>query len=268
MPGDDTATDTPTDAAPDAPPVGYRIVLPPGWQRIPLRRGTRQAVRQLLDHTFREVDRDRSAPLRRALESTLWQQIREAQYHDGLDLYLPVAQVHGHTIAASILVSELSATSLAAFPASHLVTALVDEDDAARRVRLDGAHAVRTERVDTPPAPTPAPAPAPETAAAVPELAAPAPESAAAVPDPDPEHAAQALRDLAAQPPASRRVEYTVAVPGTGERWLIVVFSTLGDGDPAGGFADLLVELFDAMMTTFRWVHDTDGSDTDGSSDG
>ena len=36
-------------------------------------------------------------------------------------------------------------------------------------------------------------------------------------------------------------------------RWVVVSFSTLGAGDPTDEFAQLLVELFDAIMTTFRW---------------
>lgn len=52
---------------------------------------------------------------------------------------------------------------------------------------------------------------------------------------------------------ASRRVDYVVPVPADHGRWLGIVFSTLGAGDPEAAIADLFVELFDAMMTTFRW---------------
>jgi hypothetical protein len=51
----------------------------------------------------------------------------------------------------------------------------------------------------------------------------------------------------------SRRISYVVAVPGA-PRWLTVVFSTVGDGEPTGEFADVLVALFDAMLTTFRFT--------------
>lgn len=51
----------------------------------------------------------------------------------------------------------------------------------------------------------------------------------------------------------SRRVDYTLSVPGEPDRWLVVAFSTLGGGDPADQYAQLLVELFDAIMSTFRW---------------
>ncbi|MFF6875348.1 hypothetical protein ACFY9S_08510 [Streptomyces sp. NPDC012474] len=53
----------------------------------------------------------------------------------------------------------------------------------------------------------------------------------------------------------SRRVEYVVPVPGDQGRWVGVVFSALGAGDPEDEIADLFVELFDAMMSTFRWSH-------------
>jgi len=53
---------------------------------------------------------------------------------------------------------------------------------------------------------------------------------------------------------ASLRVEYTIAVPGSAGRWMVITFSTLGDGDPVGEYARLLAELFDAIMSTFRWT--------------
>jgi hypothetical protein len=52
----------------------------------------------------------------------------------------------------------------------------------------------------------------------------------------------------------SLRVDYTVAVPGEEGRWLVITFSTLGSGDPAGEYVRLLAELFDAIISTFRWT--------------
>ncbi|HXP58026.1 MAG TPA: hypothetical protein VN847_23895, partial [Streptosporangiaceae bacterium] len=52
----------------------------------------------------------------------------------------------------------------------------------------------------------------------------------------------------------SRRVDYAVPVPGDAGRWLLFVFSTLGAGDPDDQVARMLVQLFDAMMSTFRWA--------------
>ncbi|MFF7900281.1 hypothetical protein ACIP4X_10440 [Streptomyces sp. NPDC088817] len=51
----------------------------------------------------------------------------------------------------------------------------------------------------------------------------------------------------------SRRVDYQVPVPGQPWRWLTVAFSTVGAEDVDGELSLLLVDLFDAVMTTFRW---------------
>lgn len=63
-----------------------------------------------------------------------------------------------------------------------------------------------------------------------------------------------AVADPARDAPfGSRRVDYVLPVPQDADRWLVVTFSTIGQGDPQDEFAGLLVELFDAVMTTFRW---------------
>lgn len=53
---------------------------------------------------------------------------------------------------------------------------------------------------------------------------------------------------------ASRRVDYLIAIPEGADRWLTVSFGTVGDGDADGELARVLVELFDAVMSTFRWT--------------
>jgi hypothetical protein len=59
------------------------------------------------------------------------------------------------------------------------------------------------------------------------------------------------VRDMRA---ASRRVDYVLPVPGIPGDWLVIAFSALGDGRPEGQFTRLLVELFDAIVSTFRWT--------------
>jgi hypothetical protein len=54
---------------------------------------------------------------------------------------------------------------------------------------------------------------------------------------------------------ASRRVDYVLPVPADRARWLAVSHSTAVDGDPAGPYAQALTDLFDALMTTFRWAY-------------
>jgi hypothetical protein len=48
-------------------------------------------------------------------------------------------------------------------------------------------------------------------------------------------------------------VDYVLAAPGNPGRWLAIVFSTLGAGNPDDQIAVLLTGLFDAIMSTFRW---------------
>lgn len=57
---------------------------------------------------------------------------------------------------------------------------------------------------------------------------------------------------------ASRKVDYVTAVPGEPNRWTIVTFTAIGDGKADSDITHLLVELFDAMMTSWRWSEDGD----------
>ncbi len=70
-------------------------------------------------------------------------------------------------------------------------------------------------------------------------------EDSVQVPDPVEE-------PLASQP--ARRICYTVLAPGQQHSWIIFTFTTLGDGDPDGELANVLVRLFDAQISTLRWT--------------
>lgn len=191
-------------------PTGYTLVLPPGWSRIPLRRGTEQAITRVLDRSFATFPRDQVASLRRELHLRLQDLAGRARQSCGLDLYLPAERMHGVTVTASFVVAEMSLVSAEPVDPSMLVARLAADSEHSRAVELAGTAGTRTEHV------------------------APA----------DPEQGAEH---------ASRRVDYVLPVPTDPTRWVIVTFSTLGAGDPGDGFAELLVELFDAIMTTFRW---------------
>jgi hypothetical protein len=70
-------------------------------------------------------------------------------------------------------------------------------------------------------------------------------------------------RAVAADPaddsqPGSRRVDYVVPVPGRPGSWLVAAFSTLGGGSPHDELAQLLTDLFDAIMITFSWEWQAD----------
>lgn len=192
------------------PPTGYTLVLPPGWARIPLRRGIDKAITTMLNRSFEGLPRDQVASLRRELQLRLRELAGRARENCGLDLYVPTERMGEVTATASFVVAELSLVSAQQLDPAMLVARLVAGSEQATAVELAGTAGTRTEHV------------------------------AAADFGQEVEH-------------ASRRVDYAVPVPADPDRWIIVSFSTLGAGDPTDGFADLLVELFDAIMTTFRW---------------
>lgn len=202
--------------------TGYTLVLPPGWARIPVRSGTGQAIRRILDDKVRmlpaKVPRDAVAPYRVKVEGHLRTLAAEARKHGGLDLYLPVDLRNGSLLAASFVISEGSLTAPDGGPAPDaLLRTLADEDGEAAPVGVDGAAALRTER-----------AVGADTSRGI-------------------EH-------------GSRRVDYVMPVPGDSSRWLLAIFSTVISSQERDWFAMLLVELFDAIMSTFRWTT-TDSSD-------
>ena len=195
--------------------AGYTLVLPPGWERIPARQGTDEAIRAILDAKFRELPpnlpRDQLAPYRAEIEGRLRRAAAQARKNGAIDLYLPVQLRDGLPVPASFVVSEGSIPTAGIDEPEQIVGYLVTEGADSAAVTVDGVTGARSEQT--------------------------------AGPDPD-----QGVEY------GSRRVDYAVPVPGDAGRWLLFVFSTLGAGDPDDQVARMLVQLFDAMMSTFRWA--------------
>ncbi len=68
------------------------------------------------------------------------------------------------------------------------------------------------------------------------------------------------VEDVAAEPGPggihdgpTRRVAYYVPHPEVSGCWAVTTFTTIADGNPRSPFADALVVLFDAIMSTMRW---------------
>ncbi|MEV7195324.1 hypothetical protein AB0N81_26490 [Streptomyces sp. NPDC093510] len=210
-------------SAPETPATGYRILLPSEWAQVPLRHGTEDAVRRILDEAYARIPadapRDRIGPYKRELERRFRASVAEAQQSKALDLYLPVKPMGDFTVGASILVSESvvprrpGQREAAAEPTDVAVQLLSRdgvEDADLSSGEIDGALAVRRE------------------------------------------HVADAAPGKGAEL-ASRRVEYILSVPGDPDRWFVAALSTVGGGDPRDELAEALVEWFDAVMANFRW---------------
>lgn len=60
--------------------------------------------------------------------------------------------------------------------------------------------------------------------------------------------------------PSEVVVTYSTPVPGDEQTWVVVTYTTLGDGEPDSDHTALVVELFDAMMSTWRWTEPDRGA--------
>jgi hypothetical protein len=177
-------------------------------------------VDEVLHRVSAGVSRDSLTPLRIELERRLSEMAKQARSAGGVDLYLPIEYTHGVTITASFVVSQVTLPD----PPAELPDA--EQADVAQFVSYltsgDGDGDLSPVEIAG-------------AGAARKESVAPA----------------EPLQQIAY---GSRRVDYMIPVPGHSRGMLVVAFSTIGDGDPDGRFAKLLVELFDAIMMTFRWT--------------
>lgn len=196
--------------------TGYSIVLPPGWRRIPIQQGTRTAIRELAD----EVLARRPGHLSPDQVAPYRMQI-EQRFSEMTKKARPLGGVDLYLPIASAHGTTIPASFIVS-EGAPLAADVVDPGQVAGSLAAAGDAS---------------PAMVDGCKGARMEHTAPA-------------EAAPGL------PIGSRRVDYVLPVPGHAGRWLIVTFSTPGDGDPAGEFARLLVHLFDSIMLTFRWTTD------------
>jgi hypothetical protein len=195
---------------------GYAMLLPAGWRRIPVMHGTSRAIAGLLDEVFFRLGGASPVsdlqPYRIQLERHLTDMVRGARRRAAVDLYLPIEQVHGTAVPASIVVSRgtfgVNGLTYRGETAQRLATGSPE----ASPVSIDGVEGVRFER------------------------------SA----NPDLENGL---------PCGSRLVDYLFPIPGLESDWLVIAFSVLDNETAAEEFSQLQVELFDAMLSTFRWIN-------------
>ncbi|MFD9329433.1 hypothetical protein [Streptomyces sp. NPDC060065] len=196
--------------------IGYTLIIPPGWTKIPLRDGTQEVVKKIVDDAAQrissEVPKDKLVDARLELHRRLYESVSQARRRDGVDLYLPVEPLHGRIAAASFIVAKVNTDFKDGVTPQDVLSHLVTDFDFAEPVDVHSMRGVRGERVI----------------------------------DANPEKGVDT---------PSRHVDYILPVPTIQQQseWIVVSFSTIGDGNPKGEFSDLLVELFDAVMTTFRW---------------
>jgi hypothetical protein len=200
-------------------PNGFNLVPPPGWDVIPLHTGTREAMDRIVRKAVAQLPvgfpKDDIPKARLKLTQEMKKVVRRASAKGGMTLYLPTERLHGVALPVSIVASEPIEIPRVT-PDSGPETVL-----AALASETPGAEMRELD----------------DTAALRSERDVPA-------------DAAQGV-DV-----AHRRVEYLVPIPdSTPDQYLTFSFSALiaPGSDPA--FYDTLVELFDAVMSTFRWSY-------------
>ncbi|MFB6555700.1 hypothetical protein [Streptomyces sp. NPDC056405] len=213
-----------------ATPRGYELILPPGWVRIPLREGTKEALERVVFSHMGKVPegipRDDAMRFRLDMRRRMEKLVRAARRKGGgLDLYLPVLPRGGIFLMASFIVAEMPIGQDRPVPPQAVIAQLANEDvpgGTAAKVDVAGAPAVRRAY-------------------------------RSAFDEEEPSSAPEAVQ----QPPLqTRRVDYVIPVPDDPGRWISINFSTPGDGDIDSEFTGVLVELFDAVVGTFKWSYE------------
>lgn len=197
-----------------------RIVLPPPWTRIPLRAGTEAVVDGIVERvaatTPKHVPPDQVGPRKRELSRALLQRAGELREKGGIDLYIPLDTIRGFSVRTSFSVSENLPPGADPAEWADVLAVLAEESGSERVVTAGDARSG-----------------APATEWVRRERVVPG----------------DAERDPAIL------VDYTTALPGAEHVWLVASFSVVGsDVEDPEGTARPFVELFDAIMTTWRWV--------------
>lgn len=125
---------------------GYRLVVPREWHKIPVRRGTDKALKELLDQAFARHSRDAVAQYRRELEARLKKAVKQARTNAGVDMFIPFGR-QDRNLPASFLISYVEFGSPNAPSKDAVLAEVASTLVGAVSVTLDGTAGVRTERV-------------------------------------------------------------------------------------------------------------------------
>ncbi|MDQ0776579.1 hypothetical protein QF026_005045 [Streptomyces aurantiacus] len=198
-------------------PIGYRLVPPPGWDMIPLRDGAAEAVKRIVDRGVSQLSEEipKDEVVKARLE--LMKRLNKAVQQ--------ARKADGLTLYLPVerIHGTLIAASIVVSEALTGPGTGTGSGQVVAHLLADGAGSEPVSvdgadgvRVD---------------------------KTVAADPEREVEH-------------SSRRIDYVLPVPESSvAQWVTVCFSTIADGNPHSEFAEVLVELFDAVMTTFRWSY-------------
>jgi hypothetical protein len=135
------------DVADRVGPVGWSVLLPPGWWHVPLDENRGRSVKALLDHQLASLPRDRVASLRRELEGELGRLVERAVANGAVEMYLNVDLMRGLPVAASCLATVVPVGFGTALSAAELAALMGDRPgDEVGVLEVAGAPAARVRR--------------------------------------------------------------------------------------------------------------------------
>lgn len=130
-----------------AGPVGWSLLLPPGWWHIPLDERRGQSITALLDRRLASLPRDRVATLRRELDGELTRLVERAVVNGAVEMYLNVDLMRGLPVAASCLVTVVPAGMVTTLPTAELAALMREQPgDEVGVLEVAGAPAARVRR--------------------------------------------------------------------------------------------------------------------------
>lgn len=212
-----------TEPSASAPPMttsarDYHLVLPPGWVRIPLDDRAAERVVLLAAQQAAEAPTGTREGVRTRLVRLMQQAVREAQDSGGTDVLMSVGSVGRVPVSASCLVSFLPAEGVGL---GQLEAQLREKGGSVEVVVVSGAPALRRSS----------------------QRELPYDEGQAVTLATGTGLPLEQLSD-----PVAHEVAYLVPLPGSRDL-LAFTFTTA-----QRQLAEALVELFDAVMSTMRWV--------------
>lgn len=208
-------------AGTSAPESCYSLTEIPGWETLALDALDRTRADETLERLALEsipeaVERQSATAFRLELHERLNRIVEDARSAGARRVCLPARRMGRTAVPASYTVSEWRDTEPdPAEPDDLLIALAANSPGSARLIELDGQVALREEEIDE-------------------------------------EGIATSTVEGVARP--ARRVTYTVATPRDPRAWLLFDFTTVGNGAPTGPLADAQVRLFDAQLSTLRWV--------------
>jgi hypothetical protein len=214
----------------------FLMALPPGWTRFPARPEDRADLEQTIEAVVHaaipdDLPRDRAEPFRDRARRQLLTTVEQAGDNGAVAVYLPTSAVDGFIPPVSLIESEVDDDS--EDTPEVVVGRLLATSGQLARARPDDPLSSGVREVDG-------------------AIAARTEQTHRQV------RVLEGLSDL-----DDRQVTYTIAPPHRPGVWVVLSYSVVSDPDADVRIVDALVQLFDALVGTLRWVAVPDAEPSD-----